>query len=95
MTKRTQDILKQINSLQEQELHDILYQMAKQHRLAKHIRVVDSPNQYVYTLYINKTTTSSASREDVGQALQKIQQFNTFANIHDPVLWQQQQRNDR
>ena len=94
MTKRTQEILKQINSLQEDELQDMLYQMAKQHRLAKHIRMISKPKHYVFMLSVDKPNSIS-SREDLQQSLQKIQRFDTFKHITDPVLWQQQQRDDR
>ena len=99
MTRRTEDILKQVENLQEDEkyeifssiLHNDLYNKIPMIHLENNIQFVVEANKMLRKYEFSETSQKNL----LNDAIKKLKKYNTFEQIQDPILWQQQIRDDR
>ncbi len=99
MTQRTQNIIEQILDFEDNEKIEIISSIL-QKSLSDKLQTIYLDNNILFILNFNQFKTN-VENENISQrnilknSLSKIQSYQTFKNISDPILWQKESRDDR
>jgi len=96
MTKRTENVLEQIQTFQDDEKFEIVSTIL-QKNLSDKMQMIYLDENILFVLNTKQLlkNQNENQRNLLEKSLIDIQKYETFKEIIDPVLWQKQIRDDR